>query len=79
MGAFYKLGMVSWKIVSKLTYLLDSSEEEVDTIKPRINTKTTPQRADHTDIIQYTKHTEIVKYKHIMTLMKLHGITLTRE
>ena len=44
-----------------------------------INTKTTPQRADHTDIIQYTKNTETVKYKHIMTLMKLHGITLTRE
>ena len=23
LGAFYKLGMVNWKIVSKLTYLLD--------------------------------------------------------
>ena len=53
-----------------------SLEEEVHTSKPRINTKTTPQKADHTDIVQYTKHTETVKYKH---MEKLHGIRLTRE
>ena len=50
-----------------------SLEEEVHTSKQWINTKTEKQRADHTDIVQYTKHTETVKYKH---MEKLHGIRL---